>query len=92
MLKGLKRTPYHVKMTHGCVKSVLRDSKPAKNYFYFKQDACTGVHSAYRREENGHNLDVCVVRRLRLTERQMQEFLGLKWGGGGGVFICKYGI
>ena len=83
MLKGLKRTPYHVKMTHGCVKSVLRDSKPAKNYFYFKQDACTGVHSAYRREENGHNLDVCVVRRLRLTERQMQEFLGLKWGGGG---------
>ena len=47
-----------------------------------KQDACTGVHSAYRREENGHNLDICVVRRLRLTQRQMQEFLGLKWGGG----------
>ena len=47
--------------------------------------------SAYRREENGHNLDICVVRRLRLTQRQMQEFLGLEWGGGG-VFICKYGI
>ena len=55
-----------------------------------KQDACTGVHSAYRREENGHNLDICVLRRLRLTQRQMQEFLGLKLGGG--VFICKYGI
>ena len=47
-----------------------------------KQDACTGVHSAYR-QENGHNVDICVVRRLRLTQRQMQEFLGLKWGGGG---------
>ena len=42
-----------------------------------KQDACTGVHSAYRREKNGHNLDICVLRRLRLTQRQMQEFLGL---------------
>ena len=48
-----------------------------------QQDACTGVHSAYRREENGHNLDICVLRRLRLTQRQMQEFLGLKLGGGG---------
>ena len=40
---------------------------------------------------HGHNLDICVLRRLRLTQRQMQEFLGLKLGGGG-VFICKYGI
>ena len=50
--------------------------------FNIKQDACTGVHSAYRREKNGHNLDICVLRRLRLTQRQMQEFLGLKLGGG----------
>ena len=49
-----------------------------------KQDACPGVHSAYRREENGHNLDICALRRLRLTQRQMQEVLGLKLGGGGG--------
>ena len=47
-----------------------------------KQDACTGVHSACRREENGHNLDICVLRRLRLRQGQMQGFLGLKvWGG-----------
>ena len=57
---------------------------------YTQQDACTGVHSACRREENGHNLDICVLRRLRLRQGQMQEFLGLK--GGGGVLICKYGI
>ena len=57
----------------------------------YKQDACTGVHSACRREENGHNLDICVPRRLRLRQGQMQEFLGLKVGGGG-VLICKYGI
>ena len=48
----------------------------------FKQDACTGVHSACRREENGHNLDICVLRRLRLRQGQMQGFLGLKGGGG----------
>ena len=53
----------------------------ARNYI-IEQDACTGVHSACRGEENGHNLDVCVLRRLRL--RQMQGFLGLKVGGGGG--------
>ena len=56
-------------------------------YFTSEQDACTGVHSAYRREENGHNLDICVLRRLRLTQRQMQEFLGLKLGGGGGLHL-----
>ena len=56
-----------------------------------KQDACTGVHSAYQREENGHNLDICALRRLRLRQGQMQGFLGLKVGGGGGL-ICKYGI
>ena len=39
-----------------------------------------GVHSACRREENGHNLDICV---LRLRQGQMQGFLGLKVGGGG---------
>ena len=49
--------------------------------FVVKQDACTGVHSACRREENGDNLDICVLRRLRL--RQGQGFLGLKVGGGG---------
>ena len=50
----------------------------------FKQDACRGVHSACRREENGHNLEnICVIRRLRLRQGQMQEFLGLKVGGGG---------
>ena len=31
-------------------------------YLFFEQDACTGVHSACRREENGHNLDICVLR------------------------------
>ena len=48
-----------------------------------KQDACTGVHSACRREENEHNLDICVLRRLRLRQGQMQGFLGLKVEGGG---------
>ena len=47
------------------------------------------VHSACRREENGDNLDICVLRRLR--QGQMQGFLGLKVGGGG-VLICIYGI
>ena len=47
-----------------------------------KQDACTGVHSACQREENGHNLDICALRRLRLRQGQMQGFLGLKVGGG----------
>ena len=51
--------------------------------FYKEQDACTGVHSACRREQNGHNLDISVLRRLRLRQGQMQEFLGLKVGGGG---------
>ena len=50
--------------------------------FQKEQDACTGVHPACRREENGHNLDICVLRRLRLSQRQMQGFLGLKVGGG----------
>ena len=58
--------------------------------FILKQDACTGVHSACRREENGHNLDISVLRRLRLRQGQMQGFLGLKVGGG--VLNCKYGI
>ena len=57
--------------------------------FYSEQDACTGVHSACRREENGHNLDICILRRLRLRQGQMQGFRGLKVGGG--VLICKYG-
>ena len=30
-----------------------------------------------------HNLDICVLRRLRLRQGQMQGFLGLKVGGGG---------
>ena len=33
---------------------------------------------------------VYYVRRLRLSQGQMQGFLGLKVGGGGGVLICKY--
>ena len=48
----------------------------------YQQDACTGVHSACRREENGHNLDICVLRRLRLRQGQMRGFLGLKVRGG----------
>ena len=52
------------------------------NQFQKKQDACTGVHSACQREENGHNLDICALRRLRLRQGQMQGFLGLKVGGG----------
>ena len=52
---------------------------------YYEQDACTDVHSACGREENGHNLDICVLRRLRLRQGQMQGFLGLKVGGGEGL-------
>ena len=37
---------------------------------------------ACRREENGPNLNICVLRRLRLRQGQMQGFLGLKVGGG----------
>ena len=44
-----------------------------------QQDACTGVYSACRREENGHNLDIWV---LRLRQGQMQIVLGLKVGEG----------
>ena len=44
-----------------------------------RQDACTGVHSACRREENGHNLDIWV---LRLRQGQMQIFFGPKVGEG----------
>ena len=29
-----------------------------------------------------HNLDICVLRRVRLRQGQMQGFLGLKVGGG----------
>ena len=43
------------------------------------QDACTSIHSACRREENGHNLDIWV---LRLRQGQMEIFLGLKVGKG----------
>ena len=43
-------------------------------------------------EENGHNLDICVLRRLRLTQRQMQEFLGLKLGGGGWSSFANMGL
>ena len=49
---------------------------------YGEQDACRGVHSACQREENGHNLDICALRRPRLSQGQMQGFLGLKVGGG----------
>ena len=43
------------------------------------QDPCTGVHSSCRREENGQNLDIWV---LRLRQGQMQIFLCLKVGKG----------
>ena len=55
---------------------------PIKTDLYNRQDACTGVHSACQREGNGHNLDICAPRRLRLRQGQMQGFLGLKVGGG----------
>ena len=72
---------------------VLVDNVPLV-FFYFspkpfkKQDACTGVHSACRREENGHNL--CVLHNLRLVyyavhgsaRGRCRDFLVLKWGGG----------
>ena len=45
---------------------------------------------ADEKKKNGHNMDICVLRRLRLREGQMQGFLGLKVGEG--VLICKYGI
>ena len=44
---------------------------------YVQQDACTGVHSACRREENGHNLDICVLRRLR--PMQAWADAGISW-------------
>ena len=44
-----------------------------------QQDACTGVHSVCQRDENGRNMDFCV---LLLRQGQMQEFFGLKGGGG----------
>ena len=53
------------------------------NFGYVQQDACTGVQSACRREENRHNLDICVLRRLWLRQGQMQGYLGLKVGRGG---------
>ena len=62
---------------------ILRRSVNGSVQIKPKQDACTGVHSACRREENWHNLDICVLRRLRLRQGQMQGFLGLKVGGGG---------
>ena len=34
-------------------------------------------------EQIACNLDICVLRRLRLRQGQMQGFLGLKVGGGG---------
>ena len=75
------------------MKSLKVDScKGVAGFFLKKQDACTGAarpHSACRREENGHNLDIGVLRRLLLRQGQMQGFLGLKVGGG---LICKYGI
>ena len=49
------------------------------SHFTCIQDACTAVHSACRRKENGHNLDIWV---LRLSQGQMQIFLCLKvWKG-----------
>ena len=66
-------------------KSPLQVYEGIRYHLICKQDACTGVHSACRREENGHNLDICVLRRLRLRQGQMQGFLGLKVEGGGGV-------
>ena len=44
-----------------------------------QQDMYTGVHSACQRDENERNMDICV---LLLRQGQMQEFFGLKGGGG----------
>ena len=49
--------------------------------YYYKQDACTGVHSACRRDENGHNLDIYVPRRLWLGQGKMCGGGCLKVGG-----------
>ena len=67
-------------------KNKMPRKKFSHSKFLKQQDACTGVKSACRREENGHNVDICVLRhvlrRLRLRQGQMQGFLGLKVGGG----------
>ena len=64
---------------------MTRITECALNKATYKQDVCTGVHSAYRRQENGHNLDIWV---LWLRQRQMQIFLGLKVGEGLDFRIC----
>ena len=38
---------------------------------------------ADEKKMHGHNLDICVLRRLRLRQGQIQGFLGLKVGEGG---------
>ena len=45
-----------------------------------KQDACTGVHSAYRREENRYNLDICVLRHSTTPSTAHAEAdAGISW-------------
>ena len=65
------------KLARPCDKTTPKFSRALVNTK--KQDACTGVHSACRREESGRNLDIWV---LRLRQGQMQIFLGLKVGEG----------
>ena len=70
-----------------------------------QQDACTGVHSACRREENGHNLDICVLRhrdykRIEWASREKsRDKLNTSNGGSGievpgripsSVHLCVY--
>ena len=55
-------------------------------FFNLQQDACTGVRitpPADEKKMGTHNLDICVLCRLRLRQGQMQGFLGLQVGGGG---------
>ena len=55
-----------------------------------QQDACTGVHSAFRQEENG-TIWIFVYYAVYGSGRgRCRDFLVLKWGGG--VLICKYWI
>ena len=61
-----------------------------------KQDACTGVHSACRREENGHSLDICNLCATPSTAQAGAD-AGISWSAlsqSGEIspdFCCFYG-
>ena len=56
-----------------------------------KQDACTGVHSACRREENGHNLDICVLRQRVGTIKSRDAGTGGAGGAAAPLAFCWEG-